>query len=209
MARQTYDPAVISGVLSGGRAWVKDRTRTQKGGAAAAVVLAATAPFGGLAPVAEPPVPALEVAEPFQLGPFEVTVARAVTTPELEPLLTPERKGNRILSVVLEVTNTTDRPETLIQLTDAISLSGAGIVPATDPSFFLLLDSSNPRWLNPGVTNELALSVEHDPSDDAPLVVETLGYDYVDESSLTLYEDYWSPTDEAVRRGEIPVEERE
>ncbi len=183
------------------------RSRVQQGGALAAVALAVTAPFGGLDRVAPESAARLDTGQAFALGPYDVTVQRVVSTPELEPIRSPETPGNRILSVVMTVENVTDRAEPFVLLTDALTVSGAGVVPG-DAELALLSDGTSPSWLNPGMSQEVALVLEHDPEVDVPATVETLGYEFVDESALTLYDDYWLPSDEPVGTGELPVEVR-
>jgi hypothetical protein len=197
----------MSRVLTGARSWLRSRPRGQRAGALAGVALLVSAPFGGLEAVPPPPLAAIEVEQPFDVGPFEVTVRRVVSVPDLEPIARPERRRNRLLGIVAEVHNLTDRPEYLTLLPDSLTARGAGVT-GREPELFVVSDGTRPSMLNPGMSEEMVIVLEHQPGLGETLRLDVLGFTFVEDSVLTLDEDYWLPGDVALS-GDFPVEERD
>ncbi len=122
--------------------------------------LAATAAFGGLAPVAvaEKTLPTLAAGETHTSAQLEVTVERAVLIDSLSGSgVTPDRdKGERLLVLLVRVENLWTRPLSSSapeSFERAVMLAGddrlAGAVVRED-------DQTSPLWLQPGVPALLA-----------------------------------------------------
>lgn len=104
-----------------------DMSTMQRVGAGVAAALVAVTPFGAWSKVeaqADPVVAGTAI----EVGPFDVTVVRAVKTGDLG-YLTPA-PGNHMLAIVADVTNTGDDPQYSSTLGNAIPApKGVGVVP--------------------------------------------------------------------------------
>lgn len=104
-----------------------DMSTMQRVGAGVAAALVAVTPFGAWSKVeaqADPVVAGTAI----EVGPFDVTVVRAVKTGDLG-YLTPA-PGNHMLALVVDVTNTSDVPEYSSTLGSAIPApKGVDVVP--------------------------------------------------------------------------------
>lgn len=95
-ARQSIDLVPTSWLLTG----------------AGAVLLGATALFGGLEAAAVDPTPSVAVGETFAGSDFEMTVVRVELSDDFDNVLVfpDEEQGERVLVVVVDVVNTFDTP---------------------------------------------------------------------------------------------------
>lgn len=182
------------------------------------IFLAATAAFGGLAPVAvaDKTLPDLTAGEPHTSAQLEVTVERAVLIDSLSGSgVTPDPdKGERLLVLLVRVENLWDRPlssSSPESFERAVMLAGgartAGAVVRED-------DQTSPLWLQPDVPALLAYTWAVGPDDhaggedltvvlqDAELIVGQLLYtgedwgDYAPAATVTVeLEDAGSETD--------------
>ncbi|MET1000009.1 MAG: hypothetical protein ABWX73_14945 [Marmoricola sp.] len=199
--------------ISRARALVRRTNGRQRLGAGVAAALLVTAPFGGLE-AAEAPGPApLVPGKSFEVGPYDVTIRKAVTVADLAPSIKPEQEGGRLLVLVGTVTNPGDRPEFATLLTNAFTLKGGDVVvPDGGRSAGRLVsveDGQGISTINPGLTYDVAIVFEQEPGwTEQPVTVEVDGYEYLEEDPLTLDPKSWLDTDEVVRSGRFDVETR-
>lgn len=101
--------------------FVKERPRSQQLLSGGLVLALLTAPFGGweAVTVAHEVAP-LVIDQPVRVGPFEVTVTKVVSVPDLAPSYSSE--GARVFAVVATVRNTTDAPVDSWLLTKAVAV---------------------------------------------------------------------------------------
>lgn len=137
-----------------------DMSTMQRVGAGVAAALVAVTPFGAWGKVeaqADPVVAGTAI----EVGPFDVTVVRAVKTGDLG-YLTPA-PGNHMLAVVADVTNTSDVPEYSSTLGSAIPApKDVGVVPQ-EPLAGLDTDLGT----EPGADAETGAEPEAEPSASA------------------------------------------
>lgn len=194
--------------------YVRTRNRKQKAAGAAGILLAASAPFGGLDAAATPEPGTFEAGEVIALGPFDVTVKKIVTLDDLAPSMSPSEEGNRLIVISAKVHNPGDRPEFPSLLAKGITLEGGGVplTPETktisQPALFLQGDGQRPDMtINPGMTYDMAFVYEQEAGWQAkPVTLKVATYVYVDEGTLTLDEDYWRVDPETSATAVIPVE---
>lgn len=104
-----------------------DMSTMQRVGAGVAAALVAVTPFGAWSKVEAQADPVVAGAA-IEVGPFDLTVVRAVKTGDLG-YLTPA-PGNHMLALVVDVTNTSDVPEYSSTLGSAIPApKGVDVVP--------------------------------------------------------------------------------
>ena len=127
------------------------------GGIATGVVLVATAAFGGLEAVAVPPLPELTAGESFTGAALEMTVQRAVLTDELSEARTTAAPGERLLVVVMDVTNLDDDPRSTA-VRGSLSAVRLERLPDAAPTIVRADDSAFGPWLQPDVPAELLLT---------------------------------------------------
>lgn len=196
------------------RQWLAQQSKTRLATGAAALGIAATAPFGGWAPVAEPTAGEWQPEQVVTIGPFEFTVHKAVSLPDLEPIQ-PEVEGNRLLAVTGLLTNVEGKPRYTWHLTDAVQADGAGVVVENQdgsraaPDLYYIEDSTEPTVLNPGMSMEVVLVFQQQPDLAGEVTLSAVGYDYIDNSFLTLDDDYWLPHERPDFVGSFPVEVKE
>ncbi|WP_285101206.1 hypothetical protein [Promicromonospora sp. MEB111] len=139
-----------------------DMSTMQRVGAGVVAALVAVSPFGAWNKVeaqADPIVAGTAV----EVGPFDVTVLRAVMADELGYLV--PAPGNHMLAVVADVVNTSDVPELSSTLGSAVPApEGVGIV-AVDPFAGLDTDQGTDPGAEAGADAGAAPSA--DPSADA------------------------------------------
>jgi hypothetical protein len=198
------------------------RSRKEKGAGVAAIALVLTAPFGGLAGVADEPPRPLTVDRPVAIGPFRVTFLRAYRVPQFLGTQVQEWEGaplkptvasHRILVVEADVVNAGQRPEFAHVLTKAVSIRGAAKVdgyggPTSRPELIYRADGSSPGELNPGLTHRMALIVEQPATATASTVtLSVVRMTYIGKGggASNLDEDYWLHLDDIARRGTVPV----
>lgn len=166
---------------------------------AGAVLLAATAVFGGLEAVAEDPTPVVAVGETFAGSDLEMTVVGVELTDDHEnvAVFPKEEKGERVLVVTVDVVNTFLKPRRAdarstasSPVVDGILIEGLdekGQVSRSDDGFIS-------PWLQPDVPVRLLLSWIVGPDDfhDGQEVTLTLpdSDHYVGQSVMR--GDYWN-----------------
>ncbi|HSX69235.1 hypothetical protein [Nocardioides sp.] len=195
--------------------FVKGRPRSQQlvGGGLALALL--TAPFGGFESVsASTLLGSIEIGVPMQVGPFEVTLEKVVTVPDLAPTVTPE-PGRKLLVVVASVENTGNRPWGVRVLTDALPAPADGGIEANDlgktnADVYDYDDTSQIRDINPGIRHKAVLVWQQDEDwsgDSVTLTVDEL--EWVGEDTvLRLSDERWRDLDRPVAQGVFPVEVR-
>lgn len=193
------------------RQFVGARPKSQKVGAAAGVLLLATAPFGGLNQVPGPAPEKLAADRTFDVGPFDVKIRKVVSLPDIAPTVKPSDPANQLIVVDADVKNVTDRPETVAALRKMVRISGKGIHDEDGkpqlPEAYIVADGSQPSEINPGVGYRLALIVEQRKSEAGTKVdFRVANTRFVTESKLTLDEDFWLVEDGVSAQGTFPVE---
>jgi len=197
------DPAVDAaprrrGVLVRGLVALTDRVPTGwLAGILTAVFLGVTAAFGGLAAVAAPPVPEIEVGDTHRSGQFALTVERAVLIDELSDAGVFTEDGERVLVVVLTVENVWDRAQPAGSFAGSTGVVGAvriaqlGDAPAD--AVARLDDATVAPYLQPGVPAELVLTwaVEDDAFADGDLLQLELRDSSLYEGQLITYGQQW------------------
>ena len=199
--------------ISRARALVRRTNGRQRVGAGVAAALLVTAPFGGLDAVQAPGPDKLVPGKAFKVGPYDVTIRKAVTVGDLAPSIEPEQEGGRLLALTGKVTNPGDRPEFGILVTRALTIKGGGVVvPGSGRAAARLIsieDGQDISVINPGLTYEVAIVFEQEPGwTEQPVTVEVDGYQYMEEDPLTLDPKSWLDTDEVATSGRFDVEVR-
>lgn len=189
-------------------------------GAATAVV--AATPFGAWATVSEDLTP-LSAGQVVEVGPYELAIEKVVSTPTLGQDVRPQDEANKLLVVVAEVENVSDRPAAAAQLGDVVPAPvGAGIVdgdlaigddvPPGErpvPRIFNIEDASSVTYINPDLTYRFALVWEHRGDvdvDEVRLHLTELSWIAEGESFAGLADEYWLPLHEVSHDGVFPVE---
>lgn len=134
----------------------------------AALVLLVVGIFGGWQAVedAEENLPATERSQVIEADPFEIAVNRVRWAPSLDPIA-PKRDGKRHLFVVMDVTNTWDRPLPAATLTDAVRLEADGLTEAygkVEVASYRLGDGLQSGHLQPNLTTPTVLVYSQDAS---------------------------------------------
>lgn len=150
-----------------------DMSTMQRVGAGVVAALVAVTPFGAWSKVEAQADPVV-AGTAFEVGPFDVTVVRAVKTGDLG-YLTPA-PGNHMLAVVADVTNTSDVPEYSSTLGSAFPApQDVGVVPRdalagldTD------LDTEAGAGTEAGAEPEAEPSASPSPSPEAELPSATI-----------------------------------
>lgn len=193
------------------RQFVGARSKTEKVGGVAGVLLLLTAPFGGLNEVPAPPPEKIVAKTTFSAGPFDVKVHKVVSLPDIAPTVKPSDPANQLVVVDADVKNVSDRPETVAALRKMVSISGKGIHDENGkpqlPEAYIVADGSQPSEINPGVGYRLALIVEQRRSEAGTKIdFRVANTRFVTESKLTLDEDFWLVEDGVAAHGTFPVE---
>ncbi|KGN41717.1 hypothetical protein [Knoellia aerolata] len=200
--------ALGRGVLRRARTYVSGRPTTQKAGAGVAAALLASAPFGGLAAVPEPPPGTLRLGQPIQVGPYEMVIDQVVELPDLAPAVTPQ-PSERVLVLDAHVTLTGDRPEYAVTLTNHVTVAGGGVEVEGRPSLYFVEDSSRMSGFNPGLTYRLALTfTTSGPWQGDVVTVRTNLVEFREEDRQTLDPDAWVGRDEVEWQGSLPLVRR-
>lgn len=196
------------GVLGRVRAFVSGRPTRHKVGAAGAVALLATAPFGGLSAAPEPPPQQLLLGQPMMVGPFEVAIDKVVELPDLAPAITPA-PTERVVVLDAVVTLTGDRPEYGVTLTNNLRVTGGGVKIAERPSLYVVEDATAMSVFNPGVTYRLAIAFVADgPWQGETATVRANQVVFREEDRRTLNPNAWVGLDEIQWQGTLPLERR-
>lgn len=196
------------GVLGRARVFVTGRPASQKAGAGAAAVLLASAPFGGLSGVPEPPPETLRLDQPIMVGPYRIIIDQVVEIPDLAPAVTPD-PSERLIVLDADVTLTGDRPEFAVTLTRNLDVTGGGVELTKPANLYVVEDATRMSVFNPGITYRLAIAfVASGPwqGEDATVIAHRV--DFVEEDRQTLNPDAWVGRDEIQWQGTLPVVRR-
>lgn len=186
---------------------------TQRIGAVAAVLVLATAPFGGWRSASAERTQDLELGQRYDIGAFDVTVEKVSQVPDLAPALSPA-EGLRILAVRVTVTNTSGRAELAAQVEEAFSGTGTRAVPwpeQTEPQLRILdVEDANDvppgEYVNPGVTYEWVLALQQRPDADLDtLELAITGYHFREIDPQTLDPNIWVPDRRPLAEGHVPI----
>lgn len=182
----------------------------QLGGGAALLALLASAFFGGLEETQED-VPVAEPGEAITADPFEVTISRAATAVSLTEQI-PDSVNGRYLLVFVQVTNLSDAPVGLSDLTEVVRLESVpGLLTADGteiaseraaPVPYHADDSSRLGVVSPGMSYHVAFLWEQAAGAPAPteLTLEVYAQTWT-ESSL---QEQWS-WEQPVVTATVPV----
>lgn len=196
------------GVLRRARTYVSGRPTTQKAGAGVAAALLASAPFGGLSGVPEPPPETVRLDQPIMVGPYEVVIDQVVELPDLAPAVTPTA-SQRVIVLDALVTLTGDRPEYAVTLTDNVKVSGGGVKVEPKPGLYFVDDSTRMSSFNPGLTYRLALTyTTSGPWQGDSVTVTTNLVEFREEDRQTLDPNAWVGRDELSGQGSVPLVRR-
>lgn len=193
------------GVLRRATTFVKGRPTTQKVGGGVAAALLASAPFGGLSSVPEPPPEPLVLDQPIMVGPYKVVIDQVVEIPDLAPAVTPT-PPERLILLDAHVTLTGDRPEYAVTLTKHLHVTGGGVKVSERPSVHVVQDGTRPTSINPGVTYRFAITWTTSGAwqGDTATVRANL-VEFREEDKQTLDPDAWVGRDEIQWQGTLPV----
>lgn len=195
-------------MLRRARTYASGRPATQKVGAGVAAALLASAPFGGLAGVPEPPPETLRLGQPTMVGPYEVVIDQVVELPDLAPAVEPEA-SERVIVLDAQVTLTGSRPEYAVTLTRNVTVSGGGVEVVDTPHLYFVEDSSRMSSFNPGLTYRLALTfTTSGPWQGDSVTVGTNLVEFREEDRQTLDPDAWVGRDAIQARGTLPLVRR-
>jgi len=196
------------GVLGRARSYVTGRPASQKVGGGVAAALLASAPFGGLSALPEPPPKPLPLNKPIMVGPYEVVVNQVVEIPDLAPAAKPE-PPERLILLDAAVSLTGDRPEYASTLTQNLHISGGGVTVSKVPQLFFVDDATSPKVFNPGVPYRLAITWTTSGTwQGDTATVSTNLVEYLESGRLTLRADGWVGSDEVEHRSVLPVEKK-
>ena len=196
------------------REFVAQRSGTQRVGVLAAVLVLATAPFGGLSSAKDADVARLELGQRIDTGPFYVTITRVRQLDSLPPV-EDGVPGSKLLTIRMTVTNHTDRPEYARLAYDAIGGEHTGVVPwpgDTEPvrHVYDVNDATelpSGEQVNPGQTYDYAVVLRQEPETDLDQVVlEVSGYEYLEVDPQTLDPERWVFDDRPLASGHLPIE---
>lgn len=195
---------------------VRAQPRSRLTAAAGALVLAVSAPFGGLGRVPlDERVEAVEPGETLDAAPFRLVLERAVAVDELPDVVTPDVEGNHLMVVVAEVTNVTDAwvyanllspvPRSSPQSRSIVVLD-EGLAPIGFPSTYHAEDDTRFSTVNPGLGHDVVIVWEFAGAvpDELSLGIATLT-----ERPSTISPDVLEWTDPAeAATVTLPVEDR-
>jgi len=124
---------------------------------AGAVLLASTAAFGGLAEVPKPPPPELHVGQHYVGSDLDIAVISAAIGGEVRGTNLYPAEGQRTLVVVLDVTNTFDKPRSA---SEKDTLKGIAVKDVSLQGFNAnrVVDGSNVSSLQPDVTTRVRVA---------------------------------------------------
>jgi hypothetical protein len=196
------------------REFVANRSGTQRVGAVAAVLVLATAPFGGLSSAKDADVAELELGQKIDTGPYYVTITRVRQLESLPPV-EDGVPGSSLLAIRMTVTNHTDRAEFAELSWNAIGGEHTGVIPWPGDSepvrhVYDVNDATevpDGEFINPGQTYDYVIVLRQQTDTDLDRVVlEVSGYDYLDVDPQTLDPKRWVFDDKALARGHVPIE---
>jgi hypothetical protein len=197
------------------RDFVANRSATQRLGVVGAVLVLATAPFGGLRSASEQDVVPLELGQRIDIGPFYVTLDSVTNVGDLSPAVEAPEDGSRLLVIRIEVSNHTDRAELATLVPDAFGGEHTGAVAweITDDPLRVFdrndaVEVPGSDYVNPGQTYEWALVLKQRPDTDLDRVeLEVYGYTFESEDTVTTLDpDRWAPDEHPLAEGHVPIE---
>ena len=197
------------------RTFVANRSVPQRLGVLGAVLVLATAPFGGLRSASEQDVEPLQLDQRIDIGPFFVTIRSVKQVTDLPPVL--EADGvSRFLVIRAEITNHTDRAESNHLVTAAFSGKHTGALPFEEdgdevrPHVFDIDDAGDvpdSEMVNPDQTYNYAYVLRQSPDTDLDaLLLAVTGYRFQADDPSTLDPDEWVLDDDPLVEGHVPIE---
>lgn len=196
------------GVLRRATTFVRGRPTTQKVGGGVAAALLASAPFGGLASVPEPPPEPLALDVPIMVGPYEVVIDKIVEIPDLAPAIKPT-PPERLIVLDADVTLTGDRPEYASTLTHHIRVEGGGVKVQAHPDLYSVEDATRLSAFNPGITYRVAITFTTSGTwEGETATVATERMEFRVEDKQTLDPNAWVGLGEAEYESTLPVVRR-
>jgi len=197
------------------RTFVANRSVPQRLGVLGAVLVLATAPFGGLRSASEQDVEPLQLDQRIDIGPFFVTIRSVKQVTDLPPVL--EADGvSRFLVIRAEITNHTDRAESNHLVTAAFSGKHTGALPFEEdgdevrPHVFDIDDAGDvpdSEMVNPDQTYNYAYVLRQSPDTDLEaLLLAVTGYRFQADDPSTLDPDEWVLDDDPLVEGHVPIE---
>ena len=212
-AEQLSDPA--PGPRRGRvREFVGRRSGAQRVGVVMAVLVLATAPFGGLRSAREADAARLELDQRLEVGPFYVTILKVRQLRSLPPVEEGD-DTSRLLALRIEVTNHTDRAEQARLAYDALGGEHTGVIPwdgDTAPVRHVYdVDDAvrlpDGEFVNPGQTYEYAVLLRQKADTDLDEVVFSVsGYDFLEVDPQTLDPERWVFDDRPLAEGHLEIE---
>jgi len=195
------------------RDFVSNRPNPQKLGVLGAALVLVTAPFGGLQSVAEEKTQPLELGQRIDIGPFYVTLEKVTQVSDLEPAVSPDEEGTKLVVLKVVVVNHSDRAEFSNLVRDAIGADHSGLVPWETnqgiPLKVFNFDDATAynEYINPGQTYTLALVFQQDPGTDLDLVTFAVhGYSFREVDPGTLEPNTWILDSPPLAEGHVPIE---
>jgi hypothetical protein len=196
------------------REFVANRSHPTKLGVLGVLLVLLTAPFGGLESAAEEDTRPLKLNQRIDIGPFYVTLESVTQLSDLQPAVSPEIEGAKLLVLKVKVTNHTDRAETSTLVRDAVGGEHTGFVPWSDdqgeivPHVFNIDDATAfNEYINPGQTYTLALILQQEPDTDLDEVTfKIYGYYFREVDPQTLSPNTWVADETPLVEGRVPIE---
>ena len=189
------------------------RSRVLLPGLALLAVLA-TAPFGGLKTAAVPPPEPLGLGQDLDLGPFTVRVEQVLSVPRVELAggleIEPASARGRLLLVEVRARNTTDEPQSSLQVAKAIGGPRAAVEPWPGDQDIRgdivgVADATRAGYVNPGLTLH-ALVIFSQPATwtAATIDLSLSGSRFREDDPFSLEPQAWV-LDDVLARGPLPV----
>jgi hypothetical protein len=179
------------------------------------VLVGVTAAAGGLEPVTEDPVIEVEPGDRVDVGPFRMSLVKAVTAKDREALVEKDERRPRHLMVAVEVSTTSDVYVDSALLGDLVRPADDDAVvrgpdgTPSDPLVFGRADGVHVDTINPGQTYELVLRWEQEPGwRGEELTFEIVRLAWVEDDPTTLDDKRWRVTGEVGHRAELPVRKK-
>lgn len=196
------------GVLRRATSFVRGRPTTQKLGGGVAAALLASAPFGGLSEIPQPPPEPLVLDQQVMVGPYDVVIDKIVEIPDLAPAIRPT-PPKRLIVLDADVTLTGDRPEYAATLTHHLRVTGGGVEVAKRPDLYSVEDASRLSAFNPGITYRVAIAFTTSGAwqgETATVAVERMEFRVEDKQ--TLDPNAWVGLGETAYEATLPVVRR-
>ena len=178
------------------------------GGVATVLILGATAAVGGLEAVAEPPLPEIGAGDTYTGAGWEMTPQRAVLIDELNETGVRPKEGERLLVVIMDVTNVDDAARSSSIGKGSLTAIRVDDVPDVAPTIARYDDTTLSPWLQPGVPAQLVLTwaipaADFDDGDEIRASLPT-ATEYTGE--FFVYGEYWDD-EETGAYATLPLED--